>query len=112
MAKNGGSNMIYTGEITDAIYVSVEDEPEINFIYGTIVYDLSNRFSKGNWIATSFLVSLKNDDSGFAAITQNSVYRIKDFETFSVPWDAVDKIRRGTPPEIAVKLLNGEWQHK
>jgi hypothetical protein len=104
--------MIYTGEITEAIYLSVEDEPKINFIYGTIVYDLSARFSEGDWIATSHLIKFKEVDGGFAAITQNSIYRIGSFDTMVIKWEAVDNIRLGTPPEIAVKLLNGEWPPK
>jgi hypothetical protein len=104
--------MIYTGEITEAIYLSVEDEPKINFIYGTIVYDLSARFSEGDWIATSHLIKFKEVDGGFAAITENSIYRIGSFDTMVIKWEAVDNIRLGTPPEIAVKLLNGEWPPK
>jgi hypothetical protein len=104
--------MIYTGEITDAIYLSVEDEPKINFIYGTVVYDLFGRFREGDWIATSHLMKLKKVDNGFAAITQNSIYRIGSFDTMVIKWEAVDNIRLGTPPEIAVKLLNGEWPAK
>jgi hypothetical protein len=104
--------MIYTGEITEAIYLSVEDEPKINFIYGTIVYDLSARFSEGDWIATSHLIKFKEVDGGFAAITQNSIYRIGSFDTMVIKWEAVDNIRLGTPPEIAVKLLNCEWPPK
>jgi hypothetical protein len=104
--------MIYTGEITDAIYLNVEDEPKISFIYGTIIYDLSNRFYEGDWIATSPLIKFKEVDGGFAAITQNSIYRIGSFESMNIPWDAVDNIRIGTPPYIAIKLLSGEWQTK
>lgn len=99
--------MIYIGEIKDAINLSIEEEPLIKFIYGTIVYDLSGRFDPGDWIATSQIIELAAVDNGFAGITQNSIYYIEEFERMVVPWAAVSNIRLGTPPVIAVKLLSG-----
>jgi hypothetical protein len=37
--------VIYAGSIKDAVLLTTTDAPVIQFIYGTIVYDLSERFS-------------------------------------------------------------------
>jgi hypothetical protein len=104
--------MIYTGAISDAFYISVESEPTIKFIYGTVIYDLSKRFNPGDWIATSYLTKFREVDNGFAAITQNSIYYIDNYQTIDIPFGAVDNIRLGTPPDVALKLLRGEWPNK
>ncbi|MDU0353756.1 hypothetical protein RS130_07315 [Paraglaciecola aquimarina] len=104
--------MIFTGEITDAIYISVENEPKVNFVYGTIVSDGTERLAIVPWISTSPIIKLQKIDGGFAAMTQNSVYFLKSYESVSVTWDEIDIIRIGTPPKLALKLFRAQWPRK
>jgi hypothetical protein len=99
--------MIYTGSIKDAVLLTVTDAPVIQFIYGTIVYDLSERFSPGDWIATSNLVKFNEVSKGeYVAVTQSSIYLIDGcYQELDIVWDAVTNIRTGTKPAVAVKLL-------
>jgi hypothetical protein len=62
--------------------------------------------------ASLTLQVLKEVDNSFAAITQNSINRVEDYESIKIPWDVADNIRLGTPPKTAVKLLNSEWPPK
>jgi hypothetical protein len=100
--------MIYTGAINNATLLSIEDETTVQFIYGKIVYDLSNQFNPDDWASTSPLIALKDVDNGFAALTQNSVFFIDSLRYMSIPWQAVTNIRLGTHPDIALQLLKGE----
>lgn len=99
--------MIFTGEIKDAFLLKTDSPPVVEFIYGTIVYDRSGNFKPDDWISTSYLVELRELDDGFAAITQNSVYRIDSYVERQIPWVAEANIRTGTDPDVAMRLVNG-----
>jgi hypothetical protein len=98
----------YTGSIEEAILVMIIESPNIRFIFGKVINDRRGRFRPGFWIATSNLIELSKVDNGFAAVTQNSIYLIEDFEEKVVPWEAIGDIRMGTHPDVAVRLLEGD----
>jgi hypothetical protein len=100
--------MIYTGAIKDAYLLKITDLPgDVTFIYGTIVYDRTERFKKNDWIATSNLLELRKVSNGYAAITQNTFYFIESvIDELDIPWDAVTNIRMGTHPKLALKLID------
>jgi hypothetical protein len=101
--------MIYTGAIKDAYLLTVKDLTcDVLFIYGTIVCDRTERFQKGNWIATSSLIDFWKVENGYAAITQNTLYFIESLvDEIDVPLEAVQNIRLGTHPTLALKLIDG-----
>lgn len=97
--------MLYVGEIEKAYLLNVVDEPRIQFVFGFIVYDLANRFDKGDWIATSNLIQFKEVENGFAATTQNCTYLLRgQIEEREIVWEAVENIRTGTNPDFAMQL--------
>lgn len=55
--------LIDTGEIKDAICLSIEDEPLIKFIYCTIVSESLGRFNAGYWTATVQIIKLDAADN-------------------------------------------------
>ena len=97
--------MKYTGEIKNAYLLSTVDTPHVMFVYGTIVYDVTGRFSKDDWIATSYLIDFNKVKEGHRAVTRNSVYFIRPaYKEMTICWGAVDNIRLGTNPERAMQL--------
>jgi hypothetical protein len=99
--------MIYGGAIKDAYLLTITDLDDAMFVYGTIVYDTSGRFKAGDWIATSNLYEIREVKDGFAAITQNCIYFIEGYNSLDIPWQAVENIRTGTNPVLALKLIEG-----
>jgi hypothetical protein len=56
--------MIYAGAIKDAYLLKITDlSGDVKFIYGTIVYDRTERFNKSDWIATNNLLKLRKGRS-------------------------------------------------
>jgi hypothetical protein len=99
-----------TGEIENAFLCKVVDEPCITFVFGTVVYDRSRRFGNGDWIATSPLRKFEVIDVGLKIYTRNSAYVVQEpIRERKIVWAAVDNIRLGTNPDIAMTLVNSSF---
>jgi hypothetical protein len=100
-----------TGEIENAFLCKVADEPCITFVYGTVVSDRTARFKSGDWIATSPLRKYEVIDGGVRIYTRNSSYFVQaPIRERKIVWAAVDNIRMGTNPDLAMKLVNGSFK--
>jgi hypothetical protein len=91
---------IYTGQLRDVSLCKIENT-DIEFLFGYIVEHVSPRFNKDDWFASSYLVKIEKINDFLVAETANSIYRIPAFTLMTVPLEALDNIRMGTPPEQA-----------
>ena len=98
----------YTGQLRDVSVCKIENT-EIEFLFGYVVEHVSSRFHKDDWFASSYLVKIEKVDDYFVAETANSIYRIPTYTAMTVPLRALDNIRMGTPPEQALRILQGSF---
>jgi hypothetical protein len=95
------NNEIYfTGELEAALVCHVDDS-DLAFLWGYVVTHKNNKYAKGDWFASSFIVNVKIQAGCYYFETNNSIYKVKSYRAVIVSDKSVVNIRMGCPPEFA-----------
>ncbi|MFT6216827.1 MAG: hypothetical protein ACJAS3_003245 [Roseivirga sp.] len=97
------SKRAFTGELENVRACYIENS-DIVFLFGYVVEHQSDEYSQGDWFASSFIINVQATTDYYIFYTNNSVYRVRDYCAVIVSDCAIDDIRSGVPPEIAVKI--------
>jgi len=98
----------YSGTLRDVIICQIE-KIDIEFLFGYVVEHTNAQYICDDWFASSYIQHIKNVDDCFVVTTANSTYQIPNYRTLVIPMAALDNIRMGTPPEKALRILNGSF---
>jgi hypothetical protein len=101
------SEEYYTGELEDVRLCHIENS-DLAFLWGYVVEHKSDNYSKGDWFASSFIVNAQVCNDCYFFETNNSVYKVKSYFPLIVTAKSIDNIRRGCPPDIAIKTQDAK----
>jgi hypothetical protein len=102
--SKGVSRQSVTGSLRKAELCWIEGS-DIHFLFGYVIEHSSPRYEKGDWFATSYIVNIEAFEDHYLFTTANSLYLVESFEMIEIPLIAVNNIRMGTPPKMALRLL-------
>ena len=101
--------MAFTGIIKKVTVITLKDLDDdvsnTRFLYGTVVSDRLQRFTKGDWFLSSKIIKIFEDK----VETRNSVYLIEgEPDVVEMALNEFKFVRQGHEPSIAMKLANDD----
>jgi hypothetical protein len=95
-----------TGVLSDTYLINFED-PEAQIVAGTVVSQISQRYSPSNWFVTSQIVDILTiSDDVHIILTQNSIYQIDAYTEIFLPWECLTALHSGVSPISLLKSMN------